>query len=92
MALQFDAPQYDGGRIVARTGQVEVGAVFPHKDGSAMWSFWLGRRSASIHHVKAKTILAAKSEILARFREWLRLADLVEAACCTHEAQGEGEK
>lgn len=74
MSLVFVAPDYEGGRIVARTGQVEVGAVFPQQDGSAQWSFWLGQRSFT--HVKERNVLTAKAALIGRFHDWIRLADL----------------
>ncbi|WP_313349368.1 hypothetical protein [Paracoccus sp. (in: a-proteobacteria)] len=77
MTLVFAEPQYEGGRILARTGQVEVGAVFPLTDGKAMWSFWLGSRS--FIHVREKSVLAAKAALMARFQDWLRFADLSAA-------------
>ena len=77
MALVFILPNYEGGRILARTGQVEVGAVFPHRDGSAQWAFWLGQRTVT--HVKARSVLTAKIALIGRFQDWLRLADLAEA-------------
>lgn len=77
MTLVFITPDYEGGRIVARTGQVEVGAVFPQRDGRAQWAFWLGQRVVT--HVKASSVLAAKNALASRFQDWLRLANLAEA-------------
>lgn len=76
MPLMFIPSTYEGGRILARTGQVDVGAVFPQRDGSAKWAFWLGGHVVT--HVKARSVLAAKSALIGRFQDWLRLADLME--------------
>ena len=74
MSIRFVAPTYDGGRILALTGNVEIGAVFPCKDGSAQWAFWLGQRVST--HVKAKSAFEAKAALMARFNDWLRFANL----------------
>lgn len=66
---------YAGGRILARTGEVEVGAVFPDGEkASAKWSFWLGS-IASPHH-KARSVDAAKAALLKRWGEFLKRANL----------------
>lgn len=68
---------YEGGRIVASRGQIEVGAVFPDADGKARWSFWLGSRFSTPQ--KAKTVLAAKSEVIAAMMDFMRATNLTES-------------
>jgi len=68
--LVWDEPRA-GGRIVAKLGSVEVGAVFPAEKGCT-WSFWLG--SVSGPHKKARTIEAAKAAIAKAFTEKTGLA------------------
>lgn len=64
---------YEGGRIVARLGQIEIGAVFPGDRPS--WRMWICG-STIMREGKAKTELAAKSALLAALYDWLRLAGL----------------
>jgi hypothetical protein len=61
----------EGGRIVAKLGSVEVGAVFPEEKGCT-WSFWLG--SVTGPHKKARSIDAAKAAITKQFAERTGLA------------------
>lgn len=72
---------YEGGRMLATMGQVQIGAVFPPadipRDGTTwVWRFWL---SGLHHHVpegRAKTEQAAKNALLGHLRDWLRAAGL----------------
>lgn len=67
--------QYPGGRIVARLGKIDVGAVFPDPGaGNARWMFWLDRMSDT---VLARTEGAAKAALAARIADWLDRARLV---------------
>ena len=67
--------QYEGDRILAKSGEIELGAVFPDGDGSgAEWSFWLGS-IAGPHH-RARTVKAAKAALIRRWREFLAKAQL----------------
>jgi hypothetical protein len=72
---------YAGGRIVAKLGEIEVGAVFPpigetqHKHPYA-WRFWLGNVTTPRQDGSAKSELAAKSALTARVADWLRDAGL----------------
>jgi hypothetical protein len=68
--LTWDQP-FDGGRIVAKLGSVEVGAVFP-ADKGCTWSFWLG--TVAGEHKKAKSIDLAKAAITKQFVEKTGLA------------------
>jgi hypothetical protein len=64
---------YAGGRIVAKLGDIEVGAVFPR---SYAWRFWLGNVTTPRQDGSAKSELAAKSALTARVADWLRDAGL----------------
>lgn len=64
--------EYEGGRIVAKMGQIEVGAVFP--GDPVRWSFWL--RNSFVSTQTAKSESAAKNAVLAATLDWLRLAGL----------------
>jgi len=68
--LVWDEP-HPGGRIVAKLGSVEVGAVFPAEKGCT-WSFWLG--SVTGPHKKARSVGAAKAAIAKAFTEKTGLA------------------
>jgi len=69
----------EGGRIVAVSGLVEVGAVFPPAGGGHWrWRLWL--RHPSPIEGKAKTELAAKTALLDAWAAFLISADLSEAA------------
>jgi len=66
------------GRILAKTGEIEVGAVFPDGDSSgARWCFWLGAITGS--HKRARTVDAAKAALERRWREFLSAAKLEPA-------------
>lgn len=66
--------EYDGGRIVARLGNVEIGAVFPGQP--VRWMFW-GCPGAYRPQGKARTELSAKSAILNELADFMRAAGLV---------------
>lgn len=68
--LAWDQP-VEGGRIVAKLGSVEIGAVFPDEKGCT-WSFWLGTVTGP--HNKARSVEAAKAAILKKFAERTGLA------------------
>lgn len=68
--LTWDQP-HEGGRLLAKLGSVEVGAVFPEDKGCS-WSFWLGTTHGP--QSKAKSIDAAKAAITKRFAERTGLA------------------
>ncbi len=71
---------YPGGRIVAKTGSVEVGAVFPFPGGGADWRFWLGSPGVVDRKGSARSELAAKSALLGEFATWCRGAGLCSEA------------
>jgi len=67
------------GRILAKSGDIEVGAVFPdHSSTRAGWSFWLGSISGA--HKRARTVDAAKAALENRWREFLAAARLEVAS------------
>ncbi len=70
--------EYEGGRIVATRGRIEVGAVFPGEDGTARWSFWMGRGLVgAATPARSKSVLAAKNALIGAMMDWLRSADLL---------------
>ncbi|MBN9242450.1 MAG: SAM-dependent methyltransferase [Mesorhizobium sp.] len=73
IGLSWDQPDNPRGRILAKLGSVEVGAVFPDPDAKGCtWSFWLGTITGP-HH-KARSIDAAKAAITKLFAERTGLA------------------
>lgn len=70
--LTWEQP-HEGGRILAKLGSVEIGAVFPEEKGCT-WSFWLGTVTGS--HKRAKSVDAAKEAIIGQFAERTGLAVL----------------
>lgn len=70
---------YEGGRIVAVSGMVEIGAVFtPTNAEPWRWRLWL--RHPSAIEGKAKTELAAKNALLDAWAAFLIAADLQAAS------------
>lgn len=68
--------QYPGGRIVARLGQIEVGAVFPDQD-SARWTTFLRHGHGGMGpHINARSVNAAQNALTAAVSDWLRAAGL----------------
>lgn len=80
MAARFIPSDYSGGRIVLRSGSVDVGAVFPPAVHGApvRWIFWFGTRA--VREGTAKTELAAKNALLAAWRDALARMELMEIA------------
>lgn len=70
VTLNWEQP-HEGGRILAKLGSVDVGAVFPEEKGCT-WSMWLG--SVTGPHHKARTVEAAKAAIIKKFVERTGLA------------------
>lgn len=71
--------EYEGGRIVAMSGMVDIGAVFPPVGGLPWrWRLWL--RHPSAIDGKAKTELAAKNALLDAWAAFLIAADLEAVA------------
>lgn len=79
MTLRFAAPLYEGGRHCLLCGMVTVGAVFPPVVGSDdwVWRLWVSGETAAPQG-RAKSEQAAKNALLARFRDFLRAAELDE--------------
>lgn len=79
MTLRFAAPAYPGGRHCLMCGSVTVGAVFPPavKGDDWVWRLWVSGET-SAPHGRAKSEQAAKNAFLARFRDFLRAAELQE--------------
>lgn len=69
---------YEGGRIVARAGRQDVGAVFPDADGRASWRMWVGGMVIA-REGKARSTLAAKSALLDAWADWMAAAGLTWA-------------
>jgi len=70
VSLVWEQP-YENGRIVAKLGTIEVGAVFP-EDKGCTWAFWLGTVAAK--QTKAKSVEAGKAAIVKQFVENTGLA------------------
>ena len=79
MTIRFAAPLYPGGRHCLLCGTVTVGAVFPPVTIGEKWGWRLlvgGEQAAT--EGRAKSEQAAKNALLARFRDFLRAAELEE--------------
>ena len=78
MTARFIPSDYAGGRIVLRSGEIDVGAVFPPsaKGAPVHWRLWFGGRMPKDGN--AKTELAAKNALLAAWRDSLARMNLVE--------------
>lgn len=77
--IRFFPPAYEGGRHLAVSGSVEIGAVFPPlgSDKGWRWRLWVG--SAICPKCGAdKTELAAKTALDREWADFLRRAGLVE--------------
>lgn len=79
--LTWRDPDYEGGRRVAISGQIEVGAVFaPFPEGKWRWRLFVGGTSAASAHAgingTAKTELAAKMAVDAEWTKFLAAAGL----------------
>ena len=68
---------YPGGRLVARLGRVEVGAVFPGTLTHRWW-FWVGGMTDG-RSGDAKSVQAAQNALTAHLLDWLRAAGLKQA-------------
>lgn len=80
MTVRFAAPLYPGGRHCLLCGTMTVGAAFPPVTIGEKWGWRLwacGEQAAT--EGRAKSEQAAKNALLARFRDFLRAAELVEA-------------
>lgn len=82
MTARFIASDYPGGRIILRSGTVDVGAVFsrvggPHSRRPWVWWLWLNG-STVMTKGRAATEQAAKDALLAAWRDFTARAGLVE--------------
>ncbi|MBM3605121.1 MAG: hypothetical protein FJX25_10295 [Alphaproteobacteria bacterium] len=71
---------YPSGRILAKSGRVEIRAVFPPiGEGQHrfpwVWRLWINGKTCATEG-RAKTELAAKSALLSAWRDFLSAADL----------------
>lgn len=80
MIVRFAAPLYPGGRHCLLCGTVTVGAVFPPLVAGDKWVWrqWVSGE-ATPPSGWAKSEQAAKNALLARWRDFLRAAELAEA-------------
>ncbi len=77
-ALAWVQP-HKGGRILAMSGTLEVGAIFLDNDKAACrWAFFVGAISSP--HVSARSVDAAKRALTKRWNEWLAKAGLGAAS------------
>ena len=85
-----DYRQRPDSRLVAYLGTIEVGAVFPDKDGTCTWSFWLG----TVHgpQKSARTVEKAKAAIEKMFFERTGLGCVVRPSANAQEAHHEGDR
>ncbi len=79
MTVRFAAPLYPGGRHCLLCGTVTVGAVFPPPVSGDDWTWRLWVGGDLVPEGRAKSERSAKNALLARFRDFLRAAELVEA-------------
>lgn len=83
MTARFIPSQYPGGRILLRSGHIDVGAVCPPAgDGTDSrpwsWQLWVTDRLWAGQIGRAKTELVARSELLAAWRTSLAAMGLRE--------------
>jgi hypothetical protein len=86
MTARFIPADYPGGRILLRSGSVDVGAVFPplgdpgtaRQNFAWVWRLWRAHTTGAIEG-RAKTELAARSALLSAWRETLHRMALTEA-------------
>ncbi|MCA0421887.1 MAG: hypothetical protein LCH61_00955 [Proteobacteria bacterium] len=82
MTARFIASDYLRGRILLRSGTVDVGAVFPPaglpRDRLPWtWRLWLNGKTCATDG-RAKTELAAKNALLAAWRDFIARVGLME--------------
>lgn len=83
MPLTFHQPHPPHGRILARSGQIDVGAVFPpwgegqHRH-PWVWRLWLNGEGVDTEG-RARTELAAKNALATAWRDFLARAGLAQA-------------
>jgi hypothetical protein len=82
MPARFIPPDHPGGRIVLRSGTVDVGALFPPAGTDQhrypwVWRLWKAD-TTSAREGRAKTELAARTGLLGAWRDTLLRMDLKE--------------
>lgn len=82
MTARFIPSDYPGGRILLRSGTVDVGAVFPPigqpRDRLPwVWRLWLNGSTVATDG-RAKTEQAAKNALLAAWRDFIARIGLME--------------
>lgn len=82
MTTRFIPSDYPGGRILLRSGVVDVGAVFPPwGEGQHrlpwVWRLWVNGQTCATEG-RAKSELAAKNAILAAWRDFPGRAQLAD--------------
>ncbi|HMO09154.1 MAG TPA: hypothetical protein PKD10_16115 [Paracoccaceae bacterium] len=82
MTARFQPQEHPGDRILLTCGRVDFGAVFPPAGTPPgrhpwVWRLWIGGVTDT-RQGRAATELAARSALMAAFRDWLRKAELVE--------------
>lgn len=79
MTIRFAPPAYPGGRHCLLCGNVVAGAAFPPAvDGDDwVWRLWV-HGTVATPEGRAKSEQAAKNALIARFRDFLRAAELEE--------------
>ena len=81
MTARFIPSAYPGGRILLRSGQVDVGAVFPPPASGGTWDWRLWKAdTTTIREGRAKTELAARTALLVAWRDALARMGLQEIA------------
>jgi hypothetical protein len=70
---------YPGGRIRARLGDIDIGAVFPPVGEGQhrypwVWRFWIGTVTTPRQEGRGTSEQAAKNGLTARVADWMREA------------------
>jgi len=82
MTDRFITPDYPAGRILLRSGAVDVGAVLPPQGLPRdrlpwTWRLWVNGKTCATDG-RAKTELAAKNALLAAWRDFFARIGLME--------------
>lgn len=82
MTARFIASDYPAGRILLRSGTVDVGAVFPPVGQPRdrlpwVWRLWVNGKTCATDG-RAKTEQAAKNALLAAWRDFIARIGLME--------------
>lgn len=82
MTARFIPPDFPAGRILLRSGTVDVGAVFPPVGQPRdrlpwVWRLWVNGKTCAADG-RAKTELAAKNALLAAWLDFIARIGLME--------------